>query len=176
MFYLLILISIVIPVLACLFELGPTTTLSELHHKHFDSYRAQSALSGSLCMVMVLMGTLCLLFVILCNVGFFLISPIIIMGFFASFIVVMFVSWLATKHFQVITYRDYLVIYPFFGRYKKLFYKDIVRIRRGSVLEPLGYHSIYLYDGAGRHYFIWGALDVDNIMLKVNRFDVFDEH
>ena len=164
-----------VPMAATVMELVGSSGLSERHHSHHDTYIVSGHFSRMLVMAMVLMGALGLMLGWLCVLGAFDADATVIFAFFLAFLLVTFAFWLAIKHYRVVTYVDRMRITPFVGLTRTVCYRDIARLEWARPNSLVGYQSVRVFE-RGRKGFstIWGSLDVDQILLRINRFDVLD--
>ena len=172
--WVLIGLCIVLPSIATLAEWFISTGLSERHHSRHDTYVIPSALTGALSLAMFFMGLLGLLLSWLCKVGVFRADITTMIGFFASFVTVMFVMWAALRHYRVATFDDHLEVTPFVGKKRIIRYADIERM---SWAKPFGIspnRSILIQAGGEVKAVLVGTFDLDQILLSINRNDVLD--
>ncbi|MDO5118454.1 MAG: hypothetical protein Q4D48_00075 [Coriobacteriales bacterium] len=174
MFVVLAAICIVLPTIAMLAEWIVSARLSERHHSKHDTYVIPFALTGALSLAMFFMGLLGILLSWLCYVGVFRADITTMIGFFASFVVVMFVMWSALRRYRVATFDDHLEVTPFAGRKQIIKYSDIDRMRWSTPFGLTGNRSILIsVDGEVQAVLI-GTFDLDQILLRINRNDVLD--
>ena len=173
-FALLAAVSIVLPILSMLIEWIVGVRLSERHHSRHDTYVISTALTGALSLAMLFMGMLGLLLSWLCWIGVFRANMTTMIGFFSSFVVVMFVMWAALRHYRVATFDDHLEVTPFVGKKRIIRYADIERM---SWAKPFGIspnRSILIQADGEVKAVLVGTFDLDQILLSINRNDVLD--
>lgn len=163
-----------LPVISSLFEWVWTSGISERHHSHHDTYRVSITLTHSLVVAMILMGVLGILLDWLCVINVFSASPSVLVGFFSTYIVVSFLIWLICRRYQIITYGDRMCVTPVIGLRRTIYYRDIASIRWVHANLPMGYQNLRIYLANGRHMTLWGTLDMEQILIGINRFDVLE--
>lgn len=173
-FALVIVIGLV-PLLSVLIEWIGDSGISERHHSHHDTYLVPRSISSTLMLMMTFVGVLGLVAGWLCSVGVFTADAISVYTFFASFLVVAFIMWLGIRRYRVTTFADSLNVTPFFGSTKKIRYDEIQRMRWLRSYLSSGYRSLLIY-GQSTHAFLWGTLDLEQILSRINRFDVMSHN
>lgn len=168
---LLVMLVAGIPLVATILDWALAIGISERHHSHHDTYLISATLLHAVVMSMVFMGITGLLLSWLCVMGVFEADVSVVLGFFAAFLVVMLWFWVIMRRYSVKLYDDVMEVTPFVGRAVTLSYADItdmdwVGIRLGS-----GYRSLAVYKGDKRACTLWGGLDVEQILLRIDRFD-----
>ena len=148
--------------------------ISERHHSHHDTYVIGSNLMITLVLAMIVMGAIGILLGWLCLIGVFWLHYSLVMGFFDAFLVVVFAFWLILRRYKVTTYDDHLEITPFFGRKTTFSYSDITAMEwTPSILMP-SRRNIGVYVEGKRAALLWSGLDLDQILMRINRFDILD--
>ena len=165
-------ILIAIPILGVLFELLGGSGISERHHSHHDTYQIVSSLSSALVVAMVFMGVTGLLLSWLCNVGVFNMDTTVTLGFFAAFLVVLFAIWLCLRRYRVVTYDACMIVTPFMGKSVTVRYRDIDRMEWTGIRTGTGYRNLNVFVDGKRVAMLWGVLDLEQILLRIDRFDV----
>ena len=163
-----------LPGISMLVEWAVSTRLSERHHSSHDTYVIPFALTSALSLSMMFMGTLGLVLCWLCHVGVFKADPTIMLGFFSSFVLVMFVMWSALRHYRVATFDDHLEVTPFVGGKRIVRYDDIDCMRWSRPLAISSRRNILIFSGGEVCGVLIGTFDLDQILLRINRNDVFD--
>lgn len=163
-----------LPTISSLFEWVWTRGISERHHSHHDTYRVSNTLTHSLVIAMILMGVLGILLDGLCAINVFSASSSVLVGFFSTYIVVSFLIWLLCRRYQVVTYDDHMYVTPIVGPRRTIYYRDIASIRWVRANLPMGYQDLRIYLANGRHVTLLGTLDVEQILIGINRFDVLE--
>lgn len=171
----LVCITAGLPLLAVLLEWVANSDLSERHHSHHDTYVVSGILLRTLVITMVFMGILGLVLAWLCDVGVFEASLRVLLSFFAAFLGVSFAILLALRHYQVVTFDDRMRVTPFVGKKREVLYKDIERMEWSRPNSLVGYQSVRVYcSGHPAPITLWGTLDVEQILMRINRFDVLE--
>ena len=147
----------VLPVLACLVEWAGSVGISERHHSHHDTYVISSALSRSLAFAMVLMGAIGLMLGWLCDVGGFDASADVVVPFFSSFVVVLFVLWAFMRRY--------------IGHMRTVKYDQIERMEWTGVRCGTGFRSLVIYPAGELPVKLPGVLDLEHILVRIDRDD-----
>ncbi|MCI1933500.1 MAG: hypothetical protein LKJ31_00035 [Atopobiaceae bacterium] len=164
-----------IPLLAILIERLDDADISERHHSHHDTYLVPQQLCIALALMMVFVGIFGLVLGWLCYIGVFLVDTMILDAFFAVFLTVVFALWLGIKRYRIVTFGDRLSITPFFGPKRTIRYVDIDCLRwRHALLSP-SYQNLRLY-AYGRSVFLWGVVDLEQILACIDRYDILERH
>ena len=163
---------IVVPFVALLVEgRGSKLRMEERHHSHHDTYVISPGLSHVLVNSMIIMAIAGILLGLLAFVDLFEEPPIVIMSFFAAYIVVTFVMWYFMMRYKVSVYEDHLEVTPIIGEKKSVTFGEIDSMR--LVTPRLGLHrDVHVYKDGSRVITIWGMVDVNQILVRINRFDV----
>lgn len=165
-------LMVVLPCLAAVGQCLADKGLTERHHRHHDTYAAASVLTRTLIVVMVFMAVLGLALTWLCWLDVFEASTAVLGSFFSSFVVTMFLLWVLMRRYSVVTYDDHMVVTPILGRRRTIAYRDILRMEWHRSLLG-GRQDVRVYNrGERRPVTIRGILDVQQILMRVNRFDV----
>ncbi|MBR2683394.1 MAG: hypothetical protein IKE22_09045 [Atopobiaceae bacterium] len=173
-FALLAAVSIVLPILSMLIEWIVGVRLSERHHSRHDTYVISTALTGALSLAMLFMGMLGLLLSWLCWIGVFRANMTTMIGFFSSFVVVMFVMWAALRHYRVATYDDYLEVTPFVGPMRTIRYSDIEALCWSRPRMLSSGRDIFVIVNGKIAAVLIGTFDLDQILMRINRNDVLE--
>lgn len=161
-----------IPVLVVLVVLFGGSDLSERHHLHHDTYAVSLVVSRSLVLVIVFMGVLGALTGWLCNLGVFSADPVIPLSFFVSFELTILLILVVVMRHRVMTYDDVMLVRPPFGKEKTIAYDHITRME--WVASRMGPHvrDLRVFTENGKAVRILYLLDIEQIMLRIDRFDV----
>lgn len=162
------------PVVAALIEWAGDVGIAERHHSHHDTYVVSSSFSRALVFAMIFMGGMGLIFGWLCIAGVFSASPLVVEAFFVSFVVVMFAMWLAMRRYRVVTYDDRMDVTPLLGRSITIRYADISAMTWAFPWSLSGGRSLHIMVGDKYAATIWGVLDIEQILQRVNRYDVLE--
>jgi hypothetical protein len=123
---------------------------------------------------LVFMGALGTLLGWLCIIGVFQTRAETVLVFFDSFLVVSFVYWLLLRRYKVVTYEDRLEVTPFMGRRQTIAYADISALEWAPSLMIANGRNVRVFVGHRRRALLWGALDLEQILIRINRFDVLE--
>ena len=165
-----------IPIVVSILEWAFASRTAERHHGHHDTYVVAASLSRAMVVSMIFMGFMGLLFALLCTNGVFetAVDVRVVLGFFAAFLVVLLIIWLALRRYQVKLYDDYLEITPFVGPSEQVAYAEIDRMAWTGIRAGTGYQNLSVYVGGKRVAVLLGILDIDQILMRINRFDALD--
>ncbi len=166
-------IAVALPVAAFAIEWSGDTGPSERHHSHHDTYFVPRSLTTSLVLMMLFAGTLGVVVGWLCSVGVFAASPLVVFSFFCTFVAVSFAMWLAIRRYCVVTYADRLRVTPFVGAPKTVMYAEIDRMVWQTRSATTGYRNLRIYAGP-TEVFLWGIIDLEQILGRIDRFDVLE--
>ena len=171
--YALMVVSIVFPILATLVEaLNSAAGISERHHSHHDTFVVETSFSRAIIVAMFFMSIVGIILAWLCAMGVFTSDPVVVMSFFVAFIGVMFVMWLGMRRYRVAVYEDYMDITPFVGGNIHVVYKDIEHMEWYGLRKGSGYRNLRIYINGRRAGMLWGILDLEQILMRVDRYDV----
>lgn len=161
-----------LPLLASIVTLLAGADLSERHHIHHDTYGVSLVVSRTLVLVMVFMGVLGGLVGWLCHIGVFNSDSLVPLAFFAAFELTLLVMLIAVVRYQVMVYDDHLTVRPAFGRTNTIAYDDIDNMEwRPSYLGP-NLRDLLIRAGDGNTLRIWSLLDIEQMLLRIDRFDM----
>lgn len=168
----LVLVAIIIPIIAALLESMSSIGISERHHSHHDTYVVETSFSRAVIIAMFFMAVVGSILSWLCTMDVFHADQIVVMTFFVAFIAVMFVIWLGMRRYRVATYADYMDITPFIGPNIHVVYRDIERMEWFGFRSGSGYRNLRIYIGGRAVGMLWGILDLEQILMRVDRYDV----
>ena len=165
-----------IPITASILEWAFLARSAERHHSHHDTYVVASSLSRAMVISMIFMGFMGLFFALLCTNGVFesSVDVSVILGFFAAFLMVLLLIWLALRRYEVKLYEDEMEVTPFVGPSKSIAYDDIDHLVWSGIRAGTGYQNLSVYVGGKHVATLLGILDIDQILMRINRFDVLD--
>lgn len=169
-------ITVLVPIVALLLQFMDGAGMSERHHRHHDSYSVSVTFLRTLVLVMAFMSLLGLLLSWLCSLGAYSADDTVLLAFFCTFVVVTFFMWLGMRRYRVVTYEDYMTIRPVLGPSCTVRYEQVDRMERLRPNSFTGHQSVRVYVGGGRRRRVrlWGMVGVEQILIRVNRFDVLD--
>lgn len=159
---------------AALIEWGSDLGISERHHSHHDTYVVSGAFTRALVFAMIFMGCMGVVFCWLCRIGVFAASTVVVAGFFVAFIVVMFAMWALMRRYKVVTYDDRMEVTPFVGRTVEVRYADITEMEWANPWTVSDMPSIHVMVGDRYVATLWSALDLEQILQRINRYDVLE--
>ena len=165
-----------IPIIALILEWARAARTAERHHGHHDTYVVATSLSRAMVVSMVFMALMGLFIGKLTSNGVFsgAVDVRVVLGFFAAFLFVLFVIWLALRRYQVKLYDDYMEVTPFVGRSITVPYDDIDRLVWTGIRAGTGYQNLSVYVDGEHVATLLGILDIDQILMRINRFDALD--
>ena len=163
-----------IPVIAFFVEFLVRADITERHHIHHDTYSISIVVSRTLALVMAFMGVLGVLTSWLCHLGVYAHDPVVLLSFFAAFQVSLLTTLIAVRRYQVVTYADRLVVRPFYGRAQTIMYRDIARMSWVKHAWGGSIHDLLVQTYGGEVARIWGLLDTEQMLLRIDRYDVLD--
>lgn len=162
-----------VPILSLTIELLGDRNISERHHSHHDTYLMPRSISSAFMLMMVFVGMLGLVVGWLCSIDIFMSDPQVLHSFFASFLSVTFLMWLGVRRYRVMTFDDRLQVRPALGFTRTVRYDEIRSIRWYRRTPGTGLRSVRIFSTYGS-VLIWGALDIEQILARINRFDVLE--
>jgi len=172
----LTIIPVLIPAIATISILVYNVDIAERHHRHHDTYLIAGTLTWSLVFAMVFMGALGTLVGWLCQVGVFSVDHVTVLGFVDSFLVVSFSYWVLLRRYKVVTYEDRLEVTPFWGRTASIDYADISLMEWSPSVLIFGGRNVQVFVGNKKRALLWSALDIEQILIRIDRFDVFENY
>ena len=166
--------TIGMPVLAVLISMLGGSSLSERYHLHHDTYAVSLVVSRTLALVMIFMGVLGGLTGWLCGVGVFVGDPLVPLAFFTAFELTILLVLIAVTRHQVMAYDDFMIVRPACGWQREVRYDHIARMV--WVPSRLGPHlrDLRIYTDDGKVVRIWYLLDIEQILLRIDRFEVLE--
>ena len=90
--------------------------------------------------------------------------------------VVVCIMWLAMRRYNVSTYDTYMEITPFVGPKRVINYSDIEHLRWSGFSGLAGSRSISVIVNGKNAGTLLGSLDLEQILLRINRDDLFDDN
>lgn len=165
---------IALPLVAFIAESLLGVSLSERHHLHHDTYTVSPVVSRSLTLVMMYMGVLGGLTAWLCHLGVFAARPVVPLAFFVSFQLTLLLMVVAVMRYRVMLYEDHMLVRNPFGATCFVTYDDITRMEWVSSYLGPHLHDIKVHSRHERPVRLWCLLDVEQLLLRLDRFDVLD--
>lgn len=169
--WVLMLLAVVIPLISAVIVLRGSANLSERHHAHHDTYTVAATLLWGIVSAMLFMGALGVLVGWLCSLGALTANTVVVMAFFDGFLVTLFASLILLRRYKIMTFENYMRVTPLIGRTVTIIYSDITAMEWSSSLLLPGTHNIRVHAGNRNGALLWAALDLDQILIRVNRFD-----
>jgi hypothetical protein len=164
-----------IPIFSAIFQIVSDTDIAERHHSHHDTYRASKTFTRMLVYAMGCMGGAGILVCLLQRLGLLDVDIPVAITFFCSFVVTTWAVWAMFGRYRVETYSDYLRVVPLLGRARVIPYDRICDIR--TLGDPLweGNPSVCVYErGRRTPALLWNLLDVEQILMRINRPDLLE--
>ena len=164
-------ISGLIPLVVSAIEWLSSGDISERHHSHHDTFTITPSLTRSLVIAMIFMGVTGIVMGWLCQVDVFEAEPTVVLGFFVGFLVVTLVLWAAMRRYRVALYDDHMVVSPLIGGDVSVRYADISKMEWSGVRTRSGFRNLAVFVGDNRVITLWGGLDLEQILMRIDRFD-----
>lgn len=165
---------IVIPLVSLVILWSGNADISERHHTHHDTYVIASVFSWVMVAPIVFMGALGILLVWLCQLTVFVADVFVVLAFFDAFLVTAFALWLIVRRYKVVTFEDKMEVTPFMGPTTTVRYADISAMEwTKSVLVPSS-RNIHVFVGHRRRAMLWAAIDLEQVLIRVDRFDAIE--
>ncbi len=169
----LMVVAIIIPVISSLIDaMSNAAGISERHHSHHDTFVVETSFSRAVIIAMYFMAVVGIILSWLCTMDVFTARPVVVLSFFVAFLAVMLVMWLGMRRYRVAAYDDYMDITPFVGSTIHIVYSDIERMEWYGLRKGSGYRNLRIYVDGRPVGMLWGVLDVEQILMRVDRFDV----
>lgn len=163
------------PVVSILVELFTRADIEERHHTHHDTYLVSMTLTRTLMLVVGFAGILGTLVGWLCRVGIYgSVDVLVPQSFFATCEMVMLVFQIGLGRYQVTTFPDRITVRPMYGRTRTMRYRDIERMTWRTHVTDEHVRDLQLYAKGGKRMTLWGILDIDQMLLRIDRFDALE--
>lgn len=151
---------------------GGPLRLAERHHSHHDTYVVPPDFTRALVVAMLVMGCVGVLLSAFCIVGMFDTDCAVVLAFTVGFTFTIFVLWLMLCRYKVALYEDRGVLTPFLGHDHFFFYNDVVAMDWMGIRRNSGYRDLVISLEDGQKLRIWGVIDIEQVLLHTDRFDV----
>lgn len=151
---------------------GGPLRLAERHHSHHDTYVVSPDFTRSIVVAMLVVGCLGVLLAVFCFAGVFHGGYACILAFTDAFAVTMLACWLLLTRYKVSLFEDRCVITPFLGRDNCFFYSDVRSLDWAGLRRSSGYRDLVITENNGNKLRIWGIVDIEQVLLHMDRFDV----
>lgn len=165
-------VAVLVPLVALAIEHAGNVRITERHHAHHDTYVVPVSFTRSLVLAMVFMGVVGLLLSWACGEQVLLASPVQVLCFFDAFLLTCLVLWGLLCRYRVSTFRDCMVISPFFGHERWVRYEDIERLEWSGVRMESGYRTLKIWAGGRRAARLYGLVDTERVLMTIDRFDL----
>lgn len=169
---LLALVAVAVPALALILEGTGDVRLSERHHRHHDTYLVPMPFTRSLVLATVFMGGLGLVVSALCAQRIIPASPLVAILFFDAFVATCFVAWWCACRYKVSVFSDSMIVTPLLGSTIWVSYDEIERMEWVGLKNASGYRDLAIWVGGRRVVTLFSIVDLEQILMRVNRFDV----
>lgn len=168
-------ILIVLPVVATATTMLSGFEMPERHHLHHDTYAISPVISRSYVLNMLFMGMLGTLVGWLCHLGVFAADPLIPVAFFTAFLVSLQLILAFVLAYRVTVYDDYMIVRLAFRGTRTIYYDEIEAMEWvPSLLDPR-LRDLRIIPRTGRRLRIWCLLDIEQMLMRIDRFDAFVE-
>lgn len=173
LFALLCILAVTPGIMATLIEhvSGPLR-LAERHHSHHDTYVVSPDYTRSLVVAMLIVGFMGALLALFCVIGVFASPWAPVLAFTDAFVLTMLVLWLLLSRYKVSLFEDRGVITPLLWRDECFFYQEIQAMDWTGLHRNSGYRDLRIRVADGRSIRVWGLVDIEQVLLHVDRFDV----
>lgn len=148
--------------------------ISERHHAHHDTYAVSLVVSHTLLLVMTFMGVLGGLTAWLCHIGVFTSDALVPLAFFTAFQVTLLLILIMTVRYRVVAYDDRLTVFPPLGRRRTISYDSIDHMEWVRSFFAPHFHDLCIYTKERRVVRIWYLLDIGQMLLRVDRFELME--
>ena len=172
---LLVVVAVVVPLVALVFEHVGNVRISERHHSHHDTYVVSVEFTRSLVLAMTFMAVLGLLVTWLCEQDVFLSDGVVVLGFFDAFLVTCLVMWAVICRYRVSTFNDSMAVTPLVGRKVWVRYDQIERLEWSGMRSGSGFRSLDVWVDGRRAVTLLGIVDVEQILMSIDRFDLLPQ-
>lgn len=173
--WIMLCLIVAIPVVSTVLEWLLLNGIPERHHRHHDTYRVSNTLTHVQVLVMDFMGVLGLVFYVLCITGVFQTNTRVLLAFFTAFLVVTAAYWSDMHRYKVVTYDDHMFVSSFIGPGKTVYYDKILRMEWRPARPFSSFKNVHVYtEDLPGHVTLWGILDLQQILLSINRFDMLE--
>ncbi len=169
---LLVAVAALVPVVALVFEHVGNVRISERHHSHHDTYVVSVEFTRSLVLAMTFMAVLGLLVAWLCERDVFLADENVGLGFFDAFLVTCFVMWSLICRYRVSTFSDSMAVTPLVGPKVWVRYDQIERLEWTGLRVGSGFRNLEVWVDGRRVVTLLGIVDVEQIIMSIDRFDL----
>lgn len=168
----LVFVAVLVPLLALFLEHAGSVRFAARHHSHHDTYVVPVGVTRSLVLAMAFMSVAGVLLAWASLVDDSATDPVTILAFTDAFVVTCFALWWPLCRYKVSVFGDRMVITPFVGADVDIPYASIDRMEWVGVRRNSGLRSLDVYSGGRRVARICGIVDVAQIMMSIDRFDV----
>lgn len=169
------LVTLLLPLAAALVDVHYDEPVAERHHGHHDTYVVSRFLLSSLGLSMAFMGVLGPVLSWLCVHGVFSADARVVLSYFTTVVLVAFFFWALIRRYRIVTYQDRLMVHPLVGRARTVVYAEIDRMEWVPSLFGRRTPSVRVWEADSAICTLWGAMDLDQILLRVDRFDAFGQ-
>ena len=166
---------IVLPVVAAIVTMLSGLEMPERYHLHHDTYAISPVVSRSFVLNMLFMGMLGTLVGWLCRLGVFAADPLIPAAFFTAFLVSLYMILMLVLAYRVTVYDDRMIVHLAFRGARTIYYDEIESMEWiPSLLDPR-LRDLNIVPRTGRKLRVWCLLDIEKMLLRIDRFDAFVE-
>ena len=168
----LVVVAVLVPLLAFFLERAGTVRFAERHHRHHDTYVVPTGFTRALVLAMAFMSMSGLVLSWVCLTDVSDTSPLAVLAFTDAFVATSFVMWWVLCRYKVSVFGDRMVITPFFGADAEVVYAQIERMEWVGIRRGSGMRSLDVYVGGARVAQLSSIVDVAQILMSIDRFDV----
>ncbi|OUO33992.1 hypothetical protein [Olsenella sp. An290] len=164
-------VCVLAPVAAFVLERVGSARISERHHSHHDTYVVPATYTRALVLMIAFMGFMGVVLGGFSLQGVLSASAPAVLGFFGGFVLTSFVLWWVTCRYKVSTFDDRMEVTPFVGAPITVRYEDIERMEWCGLRKGSGYRDLAVWVGGRRVVRLNGIVDVEQIIMCIDRFD-----
>ena len=153
--------------------------LVERHHSRHDTYAVPPQFTHAIAKGMLVASTMGIVLATMCMSKIFSASATLVLVFFDAFVLTAWLMWLGLCRFKVSLFQDRngsgaggeIVVTPFVGREICIVYNDIFSMRWTGIRRASGYRDLRITTFNGKSATIWAVVDIEQILLHIDRFD-----
>lgn len=172
--YALVAVAALVPLAVLVVEHLGNVRISERHHSRHDTYVIPVARTRSIVLCMAFMGGFGLLVGWLCYEQVFDVNGRAVMCFFDSFVLTCLVIWLAACRYRISAFDDCMDVRPLVGPSVRIRYEDIGRMRWTGLRKGSGYRDLQVVVGGRPVAVLLGVVDLEQVLMRIDRFDVLE--
>lgn len=149
--------------------------MSERHHRHHDTYMVNARFTRSLLSAIHVIALLEVALVLCSRVFEYRAHVQETLIFFDCFLLTLFVAWALLRRYKVSVYDTQTILTPMIGFEKIVRHKEISCMAWCGIRKASGYRNLAIYVGNKRALELWGSVDIERILLRIDRYDAISE-